>query len=1456
MLKGIRDRLTHHPKRKRVLKFVLGFILAIVFLEFLVYFGSNFLLLNWTRSKINEATGGVYEVEFNSLNFSLFRRGVFLSGVVLHPDPQAEANEGQVLFDFQLDELGIRDVWYDWDEKVLVIGDIRLDNPNLSLQLPPGEKEKSEDGEEKEKVSGVKRLENEIKKSIDKLILGGILIEKIEIDDANLFFQNFLSPDAIHAQNTRLHIYNIDWRQNQEWNNPFNAEGFDFELQQVEFSLPDEVHKIFAEDVFISSMEKRILLEEFSLFPNRSIESPAYYELKLEELRVGNVDLNRAFRDSELEIDEIILENPEIQVLHNKAITKELPNLDQPKSGDLNKLIEGILNSIYIKELSVNGGKFLSAGFLDSLENRIEANYFDFKMVEFYLGEDEERKVNQFFYGKDAAMELDDFAMYLSDKYHVIRGSKVTASSFLDRILVEGFELVPRDGVGIEISPNQTINAKLAKLEFEDADLKKLYNEGKLDVEKILLQAPDVELTELRKSEDSKEDSLKQSNLLAGFLSEARIGNFDLQDGKIQFKNASGIRSDDIGFEKFSLNLEQVQVSLDSALKIRDILLAEEMVLSLDQYQLKLRDNLHMFRAGQVVIDSKQDLVEVRDFSLRPESPSSIRQALATYGKSVALDVSVPFFQVKGIDIRAALLEDVLFINEIFIPRPEFTYTQYQKSNVSRSSTSPNTVEDFKELLSAYFHTVSIDSVRFEEGKLNFTDFSGRQEISFSEEDLSLFLKGFYFDPTLEVDSSKTFFSDEIILDLADYSFSLAEGDYDVTTNHLRFNTKNQSLVIDTLKLVPGESLDSKLALSLVLPMVSLEGVDLEEFLFENSLLLDRLVVDGSNINLDIKSEFQKQERQKSERGKTEKPMVSLVQIGEVIASNADFSLAYQKNGQEEQSVRTKFDLGVVDLKLDDQSDIRQDASGLFSNLSISLNDFRFNLPDSVHQIAFSNFDFDSERDETIFSGISINPIDPNNEEKFFIQGKIKELGIKNNELVSIQETGVFDIQNLRISGPDLKLVMNPDAESKTKQNETKPSNTEGLIQSILLRGMDLDNGRIAIHKKNLGPVNGLAFQQVEASVHGLDWNLTQMSDQPILRDLLEGDTRVSFGDYEFFTKDSMESIRVGELVFDGENLEMDMLRFAPTKGRYAYLREKGFQTDAVDLRIDKLRVEGIDFPAYFEENRIVAHKLEGDDFRLDIFRDKRLPILEGVYKPMPQQILQEMSFSLKLDSLLLNRGRVRYQEFTPGSPLPGQISFEEVSASISPIATSKESEEYPLKELDIIANTKLMGEGDVNMQSHLYFEPPYPMDVTIQLGAMSLEPLNNILSKGAFLNAREDAQVVSGDWSFRMDENEAIGNMRFHYENLKVDFLDSMTLEKGTGKLALISFLANTLIKNNNPRKLFGYTVLSDIYVKRDTSKFMFSTWWKATLSGLKGSVGLGQPAIPVRKEEEEKED
>jgi hypothetical protein len=163
------------------------------------------------------------------------------------------------------------------------------------------------------------------------------------------------------------------------------------------------------------------------------------------------------------------------------------------------------------------------------------------------------------------------------------------------------------------------------------------------------------------------------------------------------------------------------------------------------------------------------------------------------------------------------------------------------------------------------------------------------------------------------------------------------------------------------------------------------------------------------------------------------------------------------------------------------------------------------------------------------------------------------------------------------------------------------------------------------------------------------------------------------------------------------------------------------------------------------------------------------------------------------------------------------------------------------------------MGVSKVNLNALMTFREKYPMDVKVSMDTFAFAEANDFLSKTLYVEAI-DGTVTDGNWNFVLTDEEAIGDMMFGYTDLKVQFLDSLTLERGGGKLKIFTFGANLLAKNSNPRGLSSKIVSRPIYQERDKRKFVFSAWWKATFSGLRGTIGLGRPKIPkeIRKEED----
>jgi hypothetical protein len=1455
---------TNRPIKKMAIRAVSLIFLSLLFLEFIIYFGSNIFLSEWAERKINLATKNVYKIDFDRFNFSLLRRGVFLDGFTMTPIPGQNPAKGQALFTFSLDHLSLQNLWYSFSEDVIYIGKIELNNPDAKLQMQLGEKlevhnqaklQQNADSElNSPQKSAVKQLEEEIQKSIKRLRFDALFIKEVEINHADLFFFDFLSQNSLKAENTRLHIKNIDWTSQQEWKSPFNASGYEFELENIRFPLPDGVHSLRADKAYVSSIEQVLDLTNFQLQSDKSKESKSYYDVSLQKLKIENIDLNKAFMTSQVEIGELILNEPVFNILKNNKIQKK-----NVASGDLNELIEGILKSVQINELAINNGTFSKKDFFDSLKNRIDFEGLDFKMINFYLGNDKSKNANQFFYGQDASMQIKDASLYLADQIHVLKGQNVLASSFKNLIQIQNFSILPAEKANTEPKTSSLIELKLPEFTLEGVDLKKLYQEEILEIGVMKLISPQIEYTDIQNPRN-KTDFASAAELVKSWVDKVFIGTLEIQDGILQFKEKAGVRSNDIEFEKFSLMLENISIQPGKSIKTwNEFLLAEEIVLSLDTYRLKLRDNLHEFLAEKVLIDSKKSLVEITGFELRPEKPDQIQVVLDSYAKSSAINLKVPKFRLEGIDLLAALVDQELLIKQIVIQNPELSLARYPNKSKTKSEEIQDQLEsskEFEDLLTSYFNVIRIDSVNFTEGKIDFANYGGNKQISLSEDKLTLNLRNFLVQKDKKTERKSTFFSDEIDLNLQNYSFSIADGNYVVETAGLKFNSREKALYIEDFVLNPGPRLNSKLAFSLRMPQVVLVGIDIENFLFQNELILNQFKVVGGEIELEINSDFKNINKDAKSKAAADseaaiRKAVELLQIKELDLQDSKLTVNYRTGASDLQAIQTDFDLVVRELLLDSTFNRElNDLSEIYTSVNLSLQDFSYTLPDSTHRIEFSQLAFDSRAHETTFSGVRIIPKSKTGNPGFPIfEGSIDQIGIQNNKLKEIQETGILDLTQIRLDHPIIKVFLDSEPKKMAKSKET--DFTEAFVNSIRLQDVVVKDGKIEFHDKITGLIPGLAFQKLELDLKELGLELLDDGLDIDVSTILKKELSFSFQDYEQESKDGLNLFSIDKFAFENGDVRMHNLGFKPKIGTYEYARRIGFQTDVISALAQEVLIGSIDLRSLVENQMLVADKLRIDGLDIEIFRDKRIAMAPDLIKKMPQELMSNSFQNVKLDSLLIENGMVTYREFGEKSILPGMIYFDKLEAVFVPFHLTKSTNSLPLAASRFSADARLMGTGGLHLEGELFYQSPYPMDISVKLGAFDLTEVNHFLGRDAFVKILSGS-VKEGAWDFRLDEQQAVGEMVFHYDDLKIEMLDSLTLQKGKGILKVYSFLANVMIRKNNPRGIFKKDVSSAIYFERDQSKFVFNAWWKATLSGLKGSVGVGQPKMPKRKEEE----
>lgn len=1428
-----------HPIRKKILGWILRVVLAVLFLEFVVYFGSNIFLAEYARQKVNEATEGVYLVEFNRINFSLIRRGVFLNGLVMKPVDSDERNDGQTLFDFTLDEVGFSGLWYDFADNYLTIGSIYLDNPNFSLDEPVQKGLKKPSSLKKDIVSPVRLLEEEIRKSLQQRPFVKLFIRQIEIDHANGFFLKFLSKNNLEAENTSLIVKDINWTENSDWKTPFNAQAFEFNLEKIRYPLPDLVHKIQASKVFISSSENVIDVRNFSLMPDYEKESPTYYEVHLDKLLLGNVDMNQVFLTSNLEVDELILNSPDFKVLTGKrSINEGDPN------GDLNEFIQGQLNSISIKELAINKGRFSKALKEDSLRNRIELEELNFKMVDFYLGNDSLKKVNQFFYGQDASMVIHGGKLFLGDGIHVFTGDRIEVSSFKDELRVIGVQISPLQG---QLS-DHLIKISLEEIFLDEIDFKNLYNHGLLTVGSLDVLEPAVEYISFGRLEPNSIQS-SVSDFIIGFLDKVSIENFRVDRGKIQFTDERGNKTNDIGFDEFSFKLEGLEINPDPSLPIYEQFISKEIYISLNNYLLKLRDNLHLFEASNLTLDSKEEMLQIENLSIRPESQELIDLVLEKTGKTAAIDFFVPLFRADGIDVQNALFNQNLIVEKIILPKPKFSISVFQKPITSKKS--PQSTEDIRELLLGYFNQIYVDSILLNQATIDFQSLGQSQKSRFHEDEFYLTLKNFSIHPGDSSISGKTLFSEEIDLTFNNYFFNIAGGKYFAEIDRMNYNSKEEALVLDGLTLQPGQNFRGSIALGLDFPKVDLQGVDIEEFIFGNTLDLRKVQVREGEVSIGIDKMVKPAIRSNgvSRVAKT----INRIEVDSISAQNSYLEVNFLTNDRVKRSVQTRFEFLIQDFTLDTLALDKNEIGTLYSSADLSLENFEFALPDSIHTINFSEVSLSQESNDIVFKDFSVVPKNHLGNPGFpVVEARFEEIGVRVNDLEEIVQQGKVDVSKFKLSDAKVQVFLDDTIQSRQLIKKSE-SPKKGLIDSFLIRTINLENGSFEAFLKSGKRIPGISLPNLDLNLDNLDFDLLGSPKVMDLTLLFSTNPRFNFSNYQWYNQDSSFRVDFGKIEYAQGNLSISDVLIRPYPGIFQYLREKGYQSDVISGPIKRIQLTGLDLKEYVQNRNLVLNSLAIEGASIDLFRDKRVPIDSSSYREMPQKLMQNARIRSDIGSIHIKNSRIRYFEWSSKSSLPGGIIFDNLEMDMAPFYLRRSNETFPLDRQKIGVKADIMGKSALKLNATLRFDPISSMDVEFELDTLNLLDINPFLEKTQFMTFQKGI-ITGGEWSFELNDDYSFGQMKLGYSNLKVGFVDSLTFENGKGKLNFYGFLANLIAKNNNPRSLASPLVKQEIYQVRDKSRFIFNAWWRSTLSGLKGTFGFGKVKVPkaIRKEEE----
>ncbi len=292
-----------------------------------------------------------------------------------------------------------------------------------------------------------------------------------------------------------------------------------------------------------------------------------------------------------------------------------------------------------------------------------------------------------------------------------------------------------------------------------------------------------------------------------------------------------------------------------------------------------------------------------------------------------------------------------------------------------------------------------------------------------------------------------------------------------------------------------------------------------------------------------------------------------------------------------------------------------------------------------------------------------------------------------------------------------------------------------------------------------------------------------------------------------------------------------DSFHFHSMLDRDAFVASQPYQSDYLKAKTGKIMLLGIDPDSYFTDTLLKIQTLNIDDAELSDFRDTRLSFRSGIIKPLPAELIKNIPFKLSIDSILLNNANTVYSELNDKTLGTGIIPVTKMTVRIFPV---KNYDLNPTDSIRIQANGYLMDSIWVRLRiRESYTDSLSGFLMTVRMRPHDLKvlnavfmPLSSVKIQSGYLDTLTMRAIAK--------DNFAYGEMKMHYHDLKIKFLNKGSEIKKGFLSGLKTFVANSFIIRNKNLKRTGR-----VFFLRNRERSVLNYIIKIPMSGIASSVG-----------------
>jgi len=1006
-------------------------------------------------------------------------------------------------------------------------------------------------------------------------------------------------------------------------------------LQDYTHNQSEGKYELSISDINRSLFPFSVTLKEVNLEPAAlNISDPELipeeilYSLGATEIQLKGLNLRLLLTKNILSGKKVKITKPKINLAGEELLKVDTLNISTeffktmwPLFGFVEKVE---LNTIEFEEANFN---FYSAAGDSNFISKAEKVSVD--VLNFVTSSAMASVPDKYFETEDILVRLNDFRNDMGDSLHTLTIDTLLYSLKTTDIRIKGLHLLP-----ITFQQEENIyEVNVPEVYVKSRSITHFALSDSLKIGFLEFSRPSIRFFQKAQPrkivmEDFQDFDLY--SLIKNQFIKAEVDSFYLHEANVELFRQPDTKSYNQQFQSIDVVLHGFVLDSTSYLNKEKLFHANDLEMRVKGYHLKMKDEVHHFRAGSLFASTFANRLNAADIEIHPENTQNhnIRNVINIECKSLNLE------EVNFLDLYH---KSILPTNLIEVTEPN-VHLLYQLEKKKQKKQSDEGL--LFEVVTDYLEGVYANSVRVIDGRLEITN--SHQEIvkGYFETNIDFNLAEFRLDSTSVNNSGNFFYASNFDLLFSDYNMRLIDNLHKIEVDTVSISSHHNQIEIENLRLKPVNddigreymvtSGNSEL-FNISVPQIMLNGVDLKNAFFNHEITIENFNISSPQIYFENYSALN-----------SEDDSQELTDIYELIFSYIKdinvkrFSISgglltwinHTRKGRTT-SFDNEFSVSLENFRLNETE--RKNKRLLFSdNFDLTVKDQEFELSDNVHVLKGSEIRFSSSRSMIQITDALLFPLitsDSYNELSTTWQIAIPKVNIEGFDFQKAWYSQEPEIKRLEIISPRFQVYTQP---SKTKGLDLKaysiPMPT--FIESLKVSELAITNGRAVTYKKEGSQHSPMASFFFKLSLPGLVLNSNDKNQVKVTS------SNIHFSVSDFIVPlDDIHNLQIGSIDFNRERkmIEVLNLRLLP------FISDDSHNKFSITAPFISFR--GFDFNAALADNDFEFESIVANDPKIALTVNNKIDndTLEFLQKLDLYPYVEHLVNSVQVNNLDIN---------------------------------------------------------------------------------------------------------------------------------------------------------------------------------------------------------------------------